>query len=86
MAGVRASLSAAAQVDPAGAAVPFCSSCSTAAQILLEQRRRARAVRVKKMKPDNGLRRLQQRVRGVARPLQKWLRGTRRPVSTFSTT
>ncbi|KWT96765.1 hypothetical protein APY03_2198 [Variovorax sp. WDL1] len=43
-------------------------------------------MRAEKMKPDNGLRRLQQRVRGVARPLQKWLRGTRRPGCTFSTT
>jgi hypothetical protein len=66
-----------------GGTVPFCSTCSTAAQILLEQQSRARAVREKKMKPDNGLLQSQQRACGMARALQKWLRGTRRPVSKF---
>jgi hypothetical protein len=44
---------------------------------------RPRRARHKKVKSDNGLRRSHQRVRGMARALQKWLRGTRRPVSTF---
>jgi hypothetical protein len=85
-AAMRASLSTATRLRFGRCTVPFCSSCSTAAQILLKQRCHACALRAGKAKPDNGLRGLQQRIRGMARALRKWLRGTRRPVSFFSTT
>jgi hypothetical protein len=68
--------------DPVSGPVPFCSSCSTVAHKRLEQSCRACAVHAKKMKPDKGLRRSRQQARGMARALQKWLRGTRRPGST----
>jgi hypothetical protein len=69
--------------DPADRTVPFCSSCSTAAHILLAQPCHGRAVCGKKPNPDKALRGSQERACGMARALQKWLRGTRRPVSFF---
>jgi hypothetical protein len=85
--GARANLLRPHTFDPVSGPVPFCSSCSTVAQKLLEQSCRARAVRLKKLNPDKGLRRSRQQALGMARALQKRLRGTRRPGSTpFSTT